>query len=197
MIEPMLAQLTHSPLKIKGKWFLEPKYDGERIIAECNNGKISLWTIRHVNASNKFPEVVEALKKIESDDWILDGEMTVEGGFRQLLTRNVEDPLKIKILSRKIPAKYNVFDILRWNKEDLLNKSLIERKAELLKVLPAHPRLELVPFQEAHKSTIEQIFEDKVKAGYEGIILKDAYSSYDAGKRPGTGLNSKGKTQLM
>ncbi|KAF5073592.1 ATP-dependent DNA ligase [Methanobacterium aggregans] len=191
MIEPMLAQLTHSPLEIKGTWLLEPKYDGERIIAESHRGKISLWTRRHVNASNKFPEVVEALKNIKNDDWILDGEITVKGGFRQLLKRNVEDPLKIKILSQKIPAKYNVFDILKRNGKDILNKPLIERKAELIRILPAHPRLELVPFHEVQKSTIEQIFEDRVREGYEGIILKDAYSHYDSGKRPGTWLKLK------
>jgi DNA ligase-1 len=191
MKEPMLAQLTHSPLKLKGTWLLEPKYDGERIIAECNDEKINLWTRRHVDASNKFPEVVEALKKLNSDDWILDGEMTVAGGFRQLLKRNVEDSLKIKILSKKIPAKYNVFDILRWNGEDFLNKPLIERKAKLIKILPANQRLELVPFQESNNSTIEKVFKDYVHEGFEGIILKEAYSYYDSGKRPGTWLKLK------
>jgi len=191
MKEPMLAQLTHSPVNLKGKWLLEPKYDGERIIAECINGKINLWTRRHVDASNKFPEIIETLKTLMNDNWILDGELTVAGGFRQLLKRNVEDPLKIKILSKKIPAKYNVFDILRFDGEDLLNKPLIERKALLLKILPPNEKLEAVPFQEAYNSIIETVFKDYVDEGYEGIILKEAYSHYDSGKRPGTWLKLK------
>ncbi|MGZ7135054.1 MAG: ATP-dependent DNA ligase [Methanobacterium sp.] len=191
MIEPMLALLTQLPLKLSGTWILEPKYDGQRIIAENNNGKIKLWTRRRLEVSNKFPEITEALKKINSNDWILDGELTTEGGFRQLLNRNVEDPLKIKILSKKIPAKYNVFDILRWNGEDLTKKHLIERKSVLLKNLPADNKLELVHFQEAENSTIEKIFKDFVSEGYEGIILKEAYSQYASGKRPGSWLKVK------
>lgn len=187
----MLARLTHSPLKLSGTWLLEPKYDGERIIAENRRGKINLWTRRHVDASNKFPEIIDALKNLGSDDWILDGELTVPGGFRQLLKRNVEDTLKIKILSRKIPGKYNVFDILKWDGEDLLNRPFVERKAKLLKILPASEKLELVPFQEAHESTIEAVFKDYVSEGYEGIILKKADSIYESGKRPGTWLKLK------
>ena len=187
----MLAKLSHSPLELKGIWLLEPKYDGERIIAENHGGKINLWTRRHVDAFNKFPEIIEVLKKLDSDNWILDGELTVSGGFRQLLKRNVEDPLKIKILSRKIPAKYNIFDILMWDSEDLSKKPLIERKAKLLKILPVSERMELVPFQKAHKSTIENVFKDYVIEGYEGVILKEADSTYDSGKRPGTWLKLK------
>jgi DNA ligase 1 len=191
MKEPMLAQLTHIPLELRGTWLLEPKYDGERIIAECKDEKINLWTRRHVQASHKFPEIVEALKNVNGDNWVFDGELTVAGGFRKLLKRNVEDPFKIKILSKKIPATYHVFDILRWDGEDFLNKPLIERKATLLKILPANERLKLVPFQEAHSSTVEKIFQDHVREGYEGIILKEASSPYDSGKRPGTWLKLK------
>jgi len=187
----MLARLTHPPLELKGTWILEPKYDGERIIAECNDGNINLWTRRHVDASNKFPETLKALESLDSDDWVLDGELTVAGGFRQLLKRNVQDSLKIKILSRKIPAKYNVFDILRWNGEDLFDKPLVERKSLLLKVLPAYNGLDMVLFQEADNSTIEEVFKEYVTEGYEGIILKEAYSRYDSGKRPGTWLKLK------
>ena len=191
MKEPMLAQLTSLPLELKNKWLIEPKYDGERIIAENVNGNINLWTRRHVDASNKFPEIIEALKNLKSDQWIIDGELTVEGGFRKLLKRNVEDSLKIKILSKKIPAKYNVFDILKWDGEELTQKPLIERKSVLIKILPINNRLGLVPFMEAENSTIENVFRNYVKEGYEGIILKDACSHYDSGKRPGTWLKLK------
>ena len=186
----MLALLTHLPLKLSGTWILEPKYDGQRIIAENNNGKINLWTRRHVDASNKFPEIIKALKKIKGE-WVLDGELTMDGGFRQLLNRNVEDPLKIKILSKKIPAKYNVFDILMWDCQDLKKKPLIKRKSVLLKILPEDNKLELVHFQEAENSTIKNVFEEYVQEGYEGIILKDAYSNYFSGKRPGAWLKVK------
>ena len=187
----MLAQLTHIPLDLSGTWLIEPKYDGERIIAERNKKKINLWTRRNVQASHKFPEILNALEKLNSNDWVLDGELTVLGGFRQLLKRNVEDPFKIKILSKKIPATYNVFDILKWDGEELINKPLIERKSILIKILQVNKRLELVPFQKALKTSVEKIFQDYVSEGYEGIILKEAFSTYDVGKRPGSWLKLK------
>ena len=117
MIDPMLATLTSPEIVLTGSWIIEPKYDGERIIAVRSGEEISLWTRRNIQASYKFPEIVEALKNnIEGTDWILDGEMTVSGGFRQLLNRNVEDRFKISLLSKKNPATYNIFDIIRHKK---------------------------------------------------------------------------------
>src|SRR5664280_2886437 len=81
MIEPMLATLTTPLIELRGSWLIEPKYDGERIIAVRYGDEISLWTRRNIQASYKFPEIVEALNNnIEGKDWILDGEMTVSGG---------------------------------------------------------------------------------------------------------------------
>src|SRR5664279_1366401 len=112
MIDPMLATLTSPEIVLIGSWIVEPKYDGERIIAVRSGDEFSLWTRRNIQASYKFPEIVNALKNnIEGHDWILDGEMTVSGGFRQLLNRNVEDRFKISLLSRKNPATY-IFLIL-------------------------------------------------------------------------------------
>jgi len=61
----------------------------------------------------------------------------------------------------------------------------------LIKILPAHERLEIVPFKKAVNSTLENVFTNYVKKGFEGIILKEAYSHYDPGKRPGTWLKIK------
>ena len=191
MIEPMLAKLTSpSTLSLSGSWLIEPKYDGERIIAMRDGYEISLWTRRNIQASYKFPEVVEALKKnVEGYNWILDGEMTVSGGFRQLLNRNVEDRFKISLLSRKIPATYNIFDILQFNGENLMDKSLIERKSIIMKVVHPDKGTEIVPFQEADKP--EEQFLDFLKQGFEGAVIKNSYSKYEPGKRSDQWLKIK------
>ncbi len=182
MIDPMLAKLTRPSIDLRGSWVIEPKYDGERIIAVRYRDEISLWTRRNIQASYKFPEIVKALKKnVDGDDWILDGEMTVSGGFRQLLHRNVEDRFKISLLSRKIPATYNIFDILYFEKEDLKNRPLIERKDILMKVVHPDNHTEIVPFQEADKP--EEQYLDYLKQGFEGAVIKNSYSKYDPGKR--------------
>ena len=191
MIEPMLATITNPKnLKLSGTWIIEPKYDGERIIAVRYGDKIDLWTRRNIQASYKFPEIVEALKKeVDGDKWILDGEMTVKGGFRQLLNRNVEDRFKISLLARKIPATFNIFDILQYEKDDLINKPLMERKSILMKVVHPENYIEIVPFKEVDKP--DDQFQNYLKQGYEGAIIKNFYSKYEPGRRSDNWLKIK------
>jgi DNA ligase 1 len=191
MIEPMLATLTNPKnLKLTGNWIIEPKYDGERIIAVRYGDKIDLWTRRNIQATYKFPEIVKALtKEVDGDKWILDGEMTVKGGFRQLLNRNVEDRFKISLLSRKIPATFNIFDILQYEKDDLINRPLMERKSILMKVVHPENYIEIVPFKEVDKP--DNQFQDYLKQGYEGAVIKNLYSKYEPGRRSDNWLKIK------
>ncbi len=191
MIEPMLATITDPKiLKLNGTWIIEPKYDGERIIAVRYGDEIDLWTRRNIQASYKFPEIVKALKKeVDGDEWILDGEMTVKGGFRQLLNRNVEDRFKISLLSRKIPATFNIFDILQYENDDLINRPLMERKSILMSVVHPKNYIEIVPFEEVDKP--DNQFQDFLKQGYEGAVIKNFYSKYEPGRRSDNWLKIK------
>ena len=187
----MLATLTDpSSLDPTDSWIIEPKYDGERIIAINSNGKIALWTRRNIQATHKFPEIVAALKiSIDNHDWIVDGEMTVEGGFRQLLNRNVEDKFRITLLSKKIPATYNIFDIVQYNKQDITKKPLYERKSTLLHSVHEDDRVKIVPFEELKDP--EKQFNQYINDGYEGAVIKNLDSSYEAGQRSKNWLKIK------
>lgn len=186
----MLAQLKSNVVNLDGSWLVEPKYDGERLIAQREGNSITLWTRRDIQVSYKFPEIVSALKKnIKGKNWILDGELTVAGGFRQLLKRNVEDKFKISILSRKMPATYNIFDIINWDGEFVMEKPLIERKSLLLKVVNLDEFIDLIDFQELND--VKKHLNDNLKAGFEGILLKKTYSPYEPGKRSGNWIKIK------
>lgn len=190
-IEPMLAKLKNLDVNLAGTWISEPKYDGERLLAESKGKRIGLWTRRHVQVSRKFPEVVDTLMKVNGDDWILDGELTVPGGFRRLLKRNVEDKTKIKILSQKIPATYHVFDILRWEGEDLTMKPLKDRKKILLNHIIPSKRVKLMPFRLVTSSKVKKHFQEYVEDGFEGAVLKNTLSTYEPGKRTGQWIKIK------
>lgn len=184
MLEPMLSKLAEGDVYLQDVWISEPKLDGERIIAMREGDVINMWTRRHVEASYKFPEIVSSLKKnVKGDNWILDGELTVPGGFRKLLKRNVEDKMKISILSRKLPATFNLFDILRFKGEDLTGKALIQRKKILLEAVDVGNHVTLIPFKRVTTETVKEHFEESLKKGYEGVILKNASSGYESGKR--------------
>ena len=68
-MEPMLAKLANPDVHLTGSWISEPKYDGQRIIAQRKGNIIHLLTRRHLQVAKKFPEIVEALKNsINSDN---------------------------------------------------------------------------------------------------------------------------------
>lgn len=187
----MLAKLADpSKVNMEGSWIIEPKYDGERIIAVRSDEEIILWTRRNIQATHKFPEIVEALKNnVNGEDWILDGEMTVSGGFRQLLNRNVEDRFKISLLSKKIPATFNIFDIIQHKNKDLRNRPLLERKGILMDVINQDDRIQLVHFQELNN--VKEQFIEYLKQGFEGAMIKNLNSRYEPGKRSGNWLKIK------
>jgi len=192
MIEPMLSKLIEGDVHLSGVWISEPKLDGERIIAVGEGDKINLWTRRHIESSYKFPEIIMDLKKnIKGKNWILDGELTVPGGFRKLLKRNTEDKTKIAILSRKLPATFNLFDITRFRGEDLTSKPLAQRKKILLDAVNQGEHLRIIPFEIVNTETVKDHFEKSLKEGYEGLILKNASSKYEPGKRSTNWLKIK------
>jgi DNA ligase 1 len=192
MLEPMLSKLMEGDVNLSGVWISEPKLDGERIIAMREGDNITLWTRRHIESSYKFPEIILDLKKnVKGNTWILDGELTVPGGFRKLLKRNTEDKLKISLLSRKIPATFNLFDILHFQGEDLTGKPLVQRKKVLLKAVDQGKHIWIIPFKIVTTGTVKEDFEKALKEGYEGLIIKDASSRYEAGKRSGNWLKIK------
>lgn len=187
----MLAKLADpSKVNLEESWIIEPKYDGERIIAVRSNSEINLWTRRNIQATHKFPEIIEALKNnVNGKNWILDGEMTVSGSFRKLLNRNVEDRFKISLLSKKNPATFYIFDIIQFENKDLKNRPLVERKGLLMEVVHQNDRTEVVPFQEANNP--KEQFTEYLKQGFEGAIIKNLDSKYEPGKRSGSWLKMK------
>ncbi|MBI2665202.1 DNA ligase, partial [Candidatus Woesearchaeota archaeon] len=78
-IKVMLAQrveeLGEIPEKMKGKFTVEAKYDGERIQAhKTSQGKIILFSRRLENITDQFPDLVQyLLKQIKAKDFVLEG----------------------------------------------------------------------------------------------------------------------------
>src|SRR5262252_3462493 len=59
-------------------WWFELKYDGYRILAERRGKQVRLRYRGGSDPSQQFPEVVESLRALPSDNFILDGEVVVE-----------------------------------------------------------------------------------------------------------------------
>ena len=153
------------------------KFDGERIIAVCNNGEVTLVNRRGNVKNLQYPEIVEEL---EGFDAVLDGEViSVDDDFNKLQRRQVGSRLKADRLRTEVPVKYVVFDVLKVGNDDLTNKPLSERVARLvtLKCRTDKPKIEVADYMGV------RVAYEKAKAqNREGIVIKDMDSLYE-GKR--------------
>lgn len=72
----MHATQVAKPLHTKG-WVYEEKYDGWRIVALKDNGRVRLVSRNERDHTKRFPHLVEALAKLKPASFTLDGEVAV------------------------------------------------------------------------------------------------------------------------
>jgi bifunctional non-homologous end joining protein LigD len=183
-IKPMLAKLVAEPFN-DPNWLFEVKWDGYRAIAEIAKKNLRLYSRNGKSFLEKYPPVVEALKKIKRR-CILDGEIIAIANGKSdfhALQMYEERPVKLQ---------YAIFDILSLDGKDLRKKPLIERKKLLKKVLPKNGVLFLSDHVEEEGRAF---FKQMTKRGLEGMIGKDMNSLYEEGKR--TGAWKKVKNQML
>lgn len=165
---PQLATLTENYFSDKD-WIFEEKFDGIRCIAVKTKKKVFLFSRNHKSLNKDFPGIVEALEKVKSKDFVVDGEIvTFEEkvtSFSKLQNRKRE---KMKIY-------YYLFDILFWEDQSLKNLPLIERK-KLLK--DKFPFSSPIRYTTHIKKEGEKAYKNACKKGLEGIIAKKADSKY-------------------
>ncbi len=173
---PMMAKLA-TKIFDDENWIYERKLDGYRAIGYTGK-KARLISRNNIDFSKDYKKIVSELQQI-SNDAILDGELVVEdktgkSSFQDIQQYKGDEPGKI--------LKYYVFDLLSLNGHDLRGMELIKRK-QLLKTLiePLNNSAIIYNDHVAGKGT--ELFAKAKKAGWEGIIGKDAQSYYDSGKR--------------
>src|SRR3990172_3984042 len=145
------------------------KFDGERCIAIKKGEDIILLNRRGNIISYKFNEIVEALKKINSD-FIIDGELiSFDNKFNSLQRRALtKDINKIKQLEKEIPIKFMVFDILSNENQVLMSMPLRERLIFLYKLFENNDYLEIAEYGE-----IDNMLMIAIENDGEGVVIKD------------------------
>ena len=180
-LQPMLATLTDGPFDDPG-WIFEDKYDGFRMVAKIESGKVTLYSRNGQVISRTYIEVASALEGVKGSA-VIDGELVAldENGVSHFqLLQNA--------LRRKAKLLYCAFDLMFQDGEDLRALPLIERKKRLKAVLPKH---RLVAFSRHRKTFGTMFFEEAGRKGLEGIMAKRASSKYLSGARTDDWLKIK------
>ena len=182
-MRPMLASAGTAIPRGTG-WAHEIKWDGMRVLADVDQGRLKLLSRNENDVTVSFPELGVLGGAGVPDDMLLDGEVVVlDGGlpsFSALAERmHVSDPRKARTLAIARPVTYMAFDLLRLDGVDLTYRPLVERRASLEKVGLPGPRYQVPPTYDdgaaLQAATLEQ--------GLEGVVSKRLSSRYAPGRR--------------
>ncbi len=113
-IEPMKARLAERAPA--GNWLYEIKFDGFRALAFKRENSVRLLSRNENDFGEKFPEILEAVKKLSIDDAIIDGEIVAldpkgRSSFQLLQAYDLGQ--------EKPPIFFYAFDLLRLQGKDL------------------------------------------------------------------------------
>ncbi len=195
-LRPMLAQRLASPEeileKMGGKCAVEYKYDGERMQIHKVGDNVSIFSRRLENITFHYPDVVKLTKlHVKADTAIFEAECVAvepETGelrpFQELMHRRRKYGIQEAL--REYPVSLMVFECLFVDGEDLTNRSYLERREVLGKVLSEGERTKIVESEiVSSPEEMENFFLRAIEDGCEGLIAKDISekSIYRAGKR--------------
>ena len=176
-------------------WQYEPKWDGFRCLAQRDGGDVALISKNGQALARYFPEIAEALRRLDADRFVLDGELVVPLAgalsFDALQQRIHPAASRVAMLARTTPALYLLFDLLRAGGADLAGAPLAQRRAALEQFahgLPAGGPLRLSPATTS-RAVVDRWFAE-VGGALDGIVAKRLDAPYVSG-RTGTAVKVK------
>jgi ATP-dependent DNA ligase I len=180
-IVPMLASTAASVSDaVSGfdRASVEWKLDGIRIQIHSRDDEVHIYTRNLNEITHALPGIVEAVRGLQVSQAVFDGEalwMAEHGpaAFQDTVSQ----------IDSAAPPEGIVtflFDLLHLDGDDLLDTPLEERAARL-EAVAAH--LKIPSRVTSDPETAQQVLDESLRAGHEGVVVKDAASRYSAGRR--------------
>lgn len=193
-IRSELAERLPTPEKIMekfgGKAHIQYKYDGFRIQIHKKGKTVRLFSRNLEETTHMFPDIIEGvLKQIKADSVILDSEglafMPESDEFLPFQeTTKRRRKHGIEEAAKSMPLKSFVFDIMYLNGKSLMDKPLLDRIEILTKVISGEEVLVPQPGEVTDQvKRVEELFDDALTKGLEGLLCKKVDSLYEAGAR--------------
>ncbi len=185
-----LARLEEEPREGE-YWLHEYKFDGYRCLAGIGKQGVRLYTRSGLDWTERYRGVPEALQLLNCKNALIDGEIVTArdanaGSHFSALRQD---------LKRGNPVLFYAFDLLTVDGEDLRQRPLLERKAELVHLLGGMPQGSAVRLSEHFVGDGLRVLQAVAETGGEGIVSKRMDSTYK-GTRSGAWLKVKtGKRQ--
>ncbi len=194
--ETDLAKLD--PAGFRAEW----KWDGIRLQVAAGRDAdgtpvLRLYSRTGEEATDAFPDLAEALSRIETKDFAIDGELLVvrDGAVQPFSV--LQQRLNRKTVTAKhladFPAHLRAYDVLALNGEDLRGLSFDRRRARLedfvaearCSRLDASPLVPFGSWEELARLRLDPSLAGADAAAVEGLMLKRRDSPYVAGRPTG------------
>lgn len=172
---PQLATLVDKP-PAGAEWLHELKFDGYRMICHLSRGKATFWSRNGKEWTEKFPNLVQAIKALPATTAILDGEVVIvdqEG-------RSSFQKLQQAMGGGTTAFVYQIFDLTYLDGFSLKQTPLRERKAVLEKLLASVKTKGPLQYSDHVEGNGGEFFKLACKSGLEGIVSKLADSPYES-----------------
>lgn len=179
-------------LKI-GQCAIEPKYDGFRLQVHYQKSTkpfVKLFTRNLEDATGMYPDVAEGIvKQIKADEAILEGEaigINLETGeylpFQETVQRKRKYDIEVK--AKEIPLTLFAFDCLYLDGQSLISKPYTARREKLSGLFKPGDTIRVAEETVTDDpKKVEEIFNDAITRGLEGIMAKKLEGTYRAGAR--------------
>jgi len=177
-VPPSLATLHGTPPD-GAEWIHEIKFDGYRIEARLDHGKVRLLTRKQLDWTHRFERIAHAVAALPAETALLDGEMVVENEKGVSSFSFLQTDLKD---GREDRFVYWIFDLLHLDGRDFTSEPLTARKAALRRLLKDQPRNGPLRYAEDFEERGSVIFEHARDLGLEGIVSKLRDAPYRSGR---------------
>ena len=184
-IPPMLAVAGEMP-RDQSSWGFELKWDGVRVIAQCEPEGLRLETRRLRDVTRTYPELTALGDDLCDVGAVLDGEVVAldeEGrpSFQRLQERmNVADPATARRRAASVPVAYFVFDLLQLGGNPTIDLPYVERRRLLDDLAPSGPSWATPPWFPGDGDALWEVAKQR---RLEGIVAKRLESTYQPGAR--------------
>lgn len=157
---------------------VEWKLDGIRVQIHRRGGDVRIYTRNLNDITEALGGIVAAVRTLPVEQVVLDGEAlwfddAGPASFQETVSQ----------IDRDAPPEGIVtflFDLLHVDGRDLLDSPLEERAAQLAALAP---EMRIPATLTSDPIEAQRVLDDALAAGHEGVVVKDAASTYAAGRR--------------
>jgi DNA ligase-1 len=181
-VQPMLAKTSETAggaIGLLGEAVVEQKLDGLRVQVHRAGDRVRVFSRNMRDITVEMPGVVDMARALPAESFIFDGEaLLVDTDGTPL---SFQDSMSRPESGLGPPLRAFFFDILHLDGVDLIDEPLAKRREAMDRLVPPQARVGSIVTDDPQEA--EAFFVDTVDAGFEGVVVKDPWQGYEAGRR--------------